>query len=77
MVAKEQMGAETLVRSLISGGITTCFANPGTSEMHFMPALDRILGIRCVLGLQENTVTGMADGYYRVRGHPTAAGLTL
>ena len=58
-----QTGAEALVRTLIAGGVDTCFANPGTSEMHFVAALDRIPGIRCVLGLQENTVTGMADGY--------------
>ena len=65
-------GAEALVRTLISGGIDTCFANPGTSEMHFVAALDRIPGIRCVLGLQENTVTGMADGYFRITGRPAA-----
>lgn len=67
-----QTGAEALVRTLIAGGVETCFANPGTSEMHFVAALDRIPGVRCVLGLQENTVTGMADGYYRVRGRPAA-----
>ncbi|TPN81174.1 acetolactate synthase large subunit [Mesorhizobium sp. CU2] len=59
-------GAESLVRTLIAGGIDTCFANPGTSEMHFVAALDQIPGMRCVLGLQENVVTGMADGYYRM-----------
>lgn len=67
-----QTGAEALVRTLIAGGIDTCFANPGTSEMHFVAALDRIPGIRCVLGLQENTVTGMADGYFRVTRRPAA-----
>ena len=46
-------------------GVDTCFANPGTSEMHFVAALDRIAGMRCVLCLQENVVTGAADGYYR------------
>ena len=66
----EQTGAEALVRTLIEGGVDTCFANPGTSEMHFVAALDRIPGIRCVLGLQENTVTGMADGFYRVTRRP-------
>lgn len=65
-------GAESLVRTLIAGGVDTCFANPGTSEMHFVAALDRIPGIRCVLGLQENVVTGMADGYYRIAGKPAA-----
>lgn len=66
MTEPSQTGAEALVRTLIAGGVDTCFANPGTSEMHFVAALDRIPGIRCVLGLQENTVTGMADGYFRV-----------
>jgi acetolactate synthase-1/2/3 large subunit len=65
-------GAESLVRSLLSSGIDTCFANPGTSEMHFVAALDRVPGVRCVLGLQENVVTGMADGYYRVLRRPAA-----
>ncbi|RJE89342.1 acetolactate synthase large subunit [Paracoccus onubensis] len=65
-------GAEALVHSLVAGNVDTCFANPGTSEMHFVAALDRIPGIRCVLGLQENTVTGMADGYFRVARRPAA-----
>lgn len=68
--ATEQTGAEALVRTLVAGGVDTCFANPGTSEMHFVAALDRIPGIRCILGLQENAVTGMADGYFRVTGRP-------
>ncbi|HEV7415328.1 MAG TPA: acetolactate synthase large subunit [Tianweitania sediminis] len=72
MTDTSQTGAEALVRTLIAGGVDTCFANPGTSEMHFVAALDRIPGIRCVLGLQENTVTGMADGYYRVTRRPAA-----
>ncbi|TPI57380.1 acetolactate synthase large subunit [Mesorhizobium sp. B3-1-3] len=63
-------GAESLVRTLIGGGVDTCFANPGTSEMHFVAALDQIPGMRCVLGLQENVVTGMADGYYRIADRP-------
>jgi acetolactate synthase-1/2/3 large subunit len=71
-MAEKQTGAEALVRTLIAGGVDTCFANPGTSEMHFVAALDRIPGIRCVLGLQENTVTGMADGYFRVARRPAA-----
>lgn len=67
-----QTGAEALVRTLVAGGVDTCFANPGTSEMHFVAALDRIPGICCVLGLQENTVTGMADGYFRITRRPAA-----
>ncbi len=63
-------GAESLVHTLVRAGVDVCFANPGTSEMHFVAALDRIPGMRCVLGLQENVVTGMADGYYRLAGKP-------
>ena len=65
-------GAESLVHTLLECGVDTCFANPGTSEMHFVAALDRIPGMRCVLGLQENVVTGAADGYYRMAGKPAA-----
>jgi acetolactate synthase I/II/III large subunit len=65
-------GAESLVHTLLGAGVDTCFANPGTSEMHFVAALDRIPGMRCVLGLQENVVTGMADGYFRMTGKPAA-----
>jgi acetolactate synthase-1/2/3 large subunit len=65
-------GAESLVHTLLASGVDTCFANPGTSEMHFVAALDRIPGMRCVLGLQENVVTGMADGYYRMAEKPAA-----
>jgi len=65
-------GAESLVHTLLRSGVEVCFANPGTSEMHFVAALDRIPGMRCVLGLQENVVTGMADGYFRVTGKPAA-----
>jgi acetolactate synthase-1/2/3 large subunit len=63
-------GARSLVETLLSAGVDTCFANPGTSEMHFVAALDQAAGMRCVLGLQENVVTGMADGYYRMAGRP-------
>jgi acetolactate synthase-1/2/3 large subunit len=65
-------GAESLVRTLLASGVEVCFANPGTSEMHFVAALDRIPGMRCVLGLQENVVTGAADGYWRIAGKPAA-----
>src|SRR5215471_11456780 len=56
-------GAESLVRTLVACGVDTCFANPGTSEMHFVAALDRIGGLRCVLALFEGGGTGGADGY--------------
>jgi len=63
-------GAESLVHTLLACGVDTCFSNPGTSEMHFVAALDRIPGMRCILGLQENVVTGAADGYARMTGKP-------
>lgn len=63
-------GAQSLVETLLASGVDTCFANPGTSEMHFVAALDQSAGMRCVLGLQENVVTGMADGYWRIAGKP-------
>jgi acetolactate synthase-1/2/3 large subunit len=70
-------GAESLVKTLLAGGVDTCFANPGTSEMHFVSALDRIPGVRCVLGLFEGVVTGAADGYYRMKDRPAATLLHL
>ncbi|MBX9700085.1 MAG: acetolactate synthase large subunit [Acetobacteraceae bacterium] len=63
-------GAESLVHTLLGSGVDVCFTNPGTSEMHFVAALDRIPGMRCVLGLQENIVTGAADGYFRLADRP-------
>ena len=63
-------GAESLVRTLVASGVDTCFANPGTSEMHFVAALDRVPGIRCVLALFEGVATGAADGYARLAGRP-------
>jgi len=65
-------GAESLVRTLVEGGVEVCFANPGTSEMHFVAALDRVPGIRCVLCLFEGGVAGAADGYARMAGKPAA-----
>src|ERR1700761_6097566 len=65
-------GAESLVHSLLNSGVTTCFSNPGTSEMHFVAALDRVPGMHCVLGLFEGVVTGAADGYARMAGKPAA-----
>ncbi|MBN8927983.1 MAG: hypothetical protein J0H19_15325, partial [Rhodospirillales bacterium] len=65
-------GAESLVHTLLKSGVDTCFSNPGTSEMHFVAALDRIPGMRCVLGLFEGVVTGAADGYARMAGKPAA-----
>ncbi|TQF27621.1 hypothetical protein UNPF46_30360 [Bradyrhizobium sp. UNPF46] len=70
-------GAESLARTLVAGGVDLCFANPGTSEMHFVVALDRVDGIRCVLGLFEGVVTGAADGFYRVADRPASTLLHL
>lgn len=65
-------GAETLLRTLMNAGVDTCFANPGTSEMHFVAALDRVPGMRPVLGLFEGVVAGAADGYARMADKPAA-----
>lgn len=65
-------GAESLVRTLVGGGVNVCFTNPGTSEMHFVAALDTVEGMRCVLALFEGVVTGAADGYWRMRNRPAA-----
>ncbi|MGE5524322.1 MAG: acetolactate synthase large subunit [Rhodospirillaceae bacterium] len=70
-------GAESLVRTLVGSGVNVCFTNPGTSEMHFVAALDKVEGMRCVLGLFEGVVTGAADGYYRMTGKPAATLLHL
>ncbi|WP_342325174.1 acetolactate synthase large subunit [Kosakonia sp. BYX6] len=63
-------GAESLLRTLIANDVSVCFANPGTSEMHFVAALDKVQGMRPVLGLFEGVVTGAADGYSRMLGKP-------
>ncbi len=70
-------GAESLIRTLIAGGVETCFTNPGTSEMHIVGALDRVTEMRCVLGLFEGVVTGAADGYARMAEKPACTLLHL
>ena len=75
--AAPRNGADLLCETLLQNGVNHCFANPGTSEMHFVAALDRIPGVRCVLGLFEGVVTGAADGYYRMAGTPAATLLHL
>jgi acetolactate synthase-1/2/3 large subunit len=70
-------GAQSLVATLVGAGVDACFANPGTSEMHFVAALDAVPGMRPVLGLFEGVVTGAADGYGRMTGRPAAALLHL
>jgi acetolactate synthase-1/2/3 large subunit len=70
-------GAESLLRTLVNSGVAACFANPGTSEMHFVAALDRVDGMRPVLCLFEGVVTGAADGYGRMAGKPACTLLHL
>ncbi|WP_153505783.1 acetolactate synthase large subunit [Cumulibacter manganitolerans] len=70
-------GAHALMSTLTANGVDVCFANPGTSEMHFVAALDDTEGMRCVLGLFEGTVTGAADGYARMTGRPAVTLLHL
>jgi acetolactate synthase I/II/III large subunit len=76
-MSSEMNGAESLVRTLLAGGVDVCFTNPGTSEMHFVAALDKVPGMRCVLGLFEGVVTGAADGYYRMLDKPASTLLHL
>jgi acetolactate synthase I/II/III large subunit len=70
-------GAEAVVRTLAGCGVTTCFANPGTSEMHFVAALDAVPDMRGVLCLFEGVATGAADGFGRMTGQPAATLLHL
>lgn len=70
-------GAESLVHTLLANEVDVCFTNPGTSEMHFVAALDHIPGMRSVLVLQEGVATGAADGYYRMAGKPASTLLHL
>lgn len=70
-------GADVLCETLLANDIDVCFANPGTSEMHFVAALDRQPRMRCVLGLFEGVVTGAADGYARMADKPAATLLHL
>jgi acetolactate synthase-1/2/3 large subunit len=70
-------GADRLCDVLLANDVDVCFANPGTSEMHFVAALDRKPQMRCVLGLFEGVVTGAADGYARMADKPAATLLHL
>ena len=70
-------GAESLVKTLLASGVTTIFANPGTSEMHFVAALDQHPEMRCILCLFEGGASGAADGYFRMSGRVAATLLHL
>lgn len=63
-------GAQALINTLVDGGVDVCFANPGTSEMHFVAALDAVPRMRGMLTLFEGVATGAADGYARIAGRP-------
>ena len=75
--ASEMTGAQALISTFADHGVDACFANPGTSEMHLVTALDNEPRIRSVLGLVENVATGAADGYARVTGKPATTLLHL
>ena len=70
-------GSQSLIRSLFAAGVDICFMNPGTSEMHFVSALDDVPEMRGVVGLFEGVATGAADGYARIAGKPAAVLLHL
>ena len=70
-------GAEALIQTLHDCGVEVCFANPGTSEMQLVAAIDGQHGMRAVLALFEGVVTGAADGYGRMADKPAATLLHL
>ena len=70
-------GAQSLIRTLVGHGVDTCFMNPGTSEMHFVAALDDVPEMHSVLALFEGVATGAADGYWRIAGRAAATLLHL
>jgi acetolactate synthase-1/2/3 large subunit len=70
-------GAQALITTMVDNGVRVCFANPGTSEMHFVAALDTVPEIRGVLTLFEGVATGAADGYARMSDDPAAVLLHL
>lgn len=75
--SNDMNGATSLLRTLIASDVRVCFANPGTSEMHFVEALDRVEGMRCIPALFEGVVSGAADAYYRIARKPAATLLHL
>ena len=70
-------GAESLVGTLLEGNVDVCFTNPGTSEMHFVAALDKYQNMRSILCLFEGCATGAADGYFRMKRSPASTLLHL
>jgi acetolactate synthase-1/2/3 large subunit len=76
-MSQSMNGADSLVRTLIAGGVDTCFTNPGTSEINIVAALDGVTEMRCVLGLFEGVISGAADGYARMAEKPACTLLHL
>ena len=76
-MSESMNGAQALIRTLAGAGVTRCFTNPGTSEMHFVAALDSVPEMRAVLALFEGVATGAADGYARMADKPGATLLHL
>ena len=70
-------GADSLLQTAVAAGVELCLANPGTTEMPLVAALDRVTGMRAVLGLFEGVCTGAADGYGRMAGRPALTLLHL
>lgn len=70
-------GAQSLIQTLVNGGVNVCFTNPGTSEMAFVAAVDRVPGMRTILALFEGVATGAADGFARMAGTPACTLLHL
>ncbi len=70
-------GAQALIETLVASGVDVCFTNPGTSEMHFVAALDAVPEMRAILALFEGVATGAADGFGRMAGRPAATLLHL
>ena len=77
MTTPPMNGAQALMKTLVDAGIEVCFTNPGTSEMHFVAALDSEPKMRAVLALFEGVATGAADGYARMADKPAATLLHL
>jgi acetolactate synthase I/II/III large subunit len=75
--AQSLTGAEAIIGSLAECGVTACFANPGTSEMHLVTALDHEPRIKSILCLFEGVATGAADGFARMAGVPALTLLHL
>src|SRR5580704_15873385 len=76
-MSEHMNGAESLIHTLVTAGVDSCFTNPGTSEMHIVAALDHMPEMRCLLGLFEGVVTAAADGYARMAEKPACTLLHL